>query len=78
MTLDGYATFLLQIHVVQHLTLGYLDGIGMLQQPVGQGRLAMVYVCYYAKVPYILHSVFSLLHGHRASRVNRLTDTGSA
>ena len=37
MTLDGDTTFLLQVHVIKHLTLGDLDGLGFLQESVSQG-----------------------------------------
>ena len=36
MTLDGDAAFLLQVHVVQHLSLRNLDGVSPFQQSVGQ------------------------------------------
>ena len=35
--LNRYTTFTLQIHVVKHLTLRHLDGLGVFQQTVGQG-----------------------------------------
>ncbi len=42
--LDGDAALLLQLHVVQHLgmELPLGDGIGQLQQPVGQGGFAVI------------------------------------
>jgi hypothetical protein len=35
-TLNSDASLLLQIHVIKHLTLGDLDGIGFLQETVSQ------------------------------------------
>jgi hypothetical protein len=35
--LDGDATLPLQIHIVQHLPVCHLDGIGVLEQAVGKG-----------------------------------------
>jgi hypothetical protein len=55
MALDGNATFLLQIHVVEHLPFGDLDGIRALQQPVGDCRLAMVDVCDDTEISNIIH-----------------------
>jgi hypothetical protein len=55
--LDGDATFSFQIHVVQYLILQVAvgDGLGMLQQTVGESALAVVYVRYYAEVANIFH-----------------------
>ena len=57
-TLDSDAALALEIHVVEHLGLHVLGGygIGIFQQAVGQGRLAMVDVCYDAEIADILHS----------------------
>ena len=55
MALDGDTSFLLQIHVVQHLSFGHLYGIGKFQQAVCQGRFPVVNVGYDTKVTYILH-----------------------
>ena len=35
MTLDGDATFTLQVHVIKHLSFGDLDGVGEFQHTVG-------------------------------------------
>ena len=53
--LDGDATFALQVHVVQHLSFGHLYGVGIFQQAVCQGGLAVVDVGDNAKVADILH-----------------------
>ena len=37
MALNRYATFTFQIHVVKHLALRHLNGLGIFQQTVGQG-----------------------------------------
>jgi hypothetical protein len=55
MAFDGNTPFTLQVHVVKHLALSHLDGVGSLQQTVSQGRLTVVYMCYDAEVPYIVH-----------------------
>ena len=51
--LDGDALLALQVHRVEHLVghLARVDGAGALQQPVGQGRLAVVDVGDDAEVP---------------------------
>ena len=55
MTLDGYASLSLQIHVVKHLTFGNLDGFCPLEQPVRQCGFTVVNVCYDAEVAYMFH-----------------------
>ena len=62
MALDGDTSLLFQIHIIQHLSFGYLDGIGELQQAVGQSRFAMIDMGYDTKVTYILfHSFLKFL-----------------
>ena len=53
--LDGDAALLLQIHVVEHLPLGDLDGFRVLQQSVGQGRFAVVDMRYDAEISDVIH-----------------------
>jgi hypothetical protein len=55
MTLDGDTSLALQVHIVKHLSLSHLDGIGALKKSVGKGRLAVIYMCYYAEISDILH-----------------------
>jgi hypothetical protein len=55
MALDGDASLFLKVHIVEHLPLGYLYGISVLQQSVGYRTLTMIYVGYDAEVSYILH-----------------------
>jgi hypothetical protein len=55
-TFNGYTSFTLQVHIIEHLTFGYLNGLGCFQQTVGQCRLTVVDVCNNAKVPYLLHN----------------------
>ena len=55
MALDGDAALLLQIHVVEHLPLGDLDGFRVLQQSVGQGRFAVVDMRYDAEISDVIH-----------------------
>ena len=54
-TLDGYTTLTLQIHVIQHLAFSYLDSLCTLQQSVGKCRLAMVDMSNNTEIPYIIH-----------------------
>ena len=53
--LDGDAALLLQVHIVEHLPFCDLDGVGVLQQAICQGRLTVVYVCDDAEITYMLH-----------------------
>ena len=55
MALDGDATLFLQIHVVEHLSLGNLNRVGVLQQAVSQGRFAMVNMRNDTEIPYVIH-----------------------
>ena len=55
MTLDGDASLFLQVHIVEHLPFCDLDGVGVLQQAICQGRLTVVYVCDDAEITYMLH-----------------------
>jgi hypothetical protein len=55
MTLDGNASFFLQIHIIQHLSLCNLDRLGIFQQAVGQGRFTMVNMRDDTEIPYMLH-----------------------
>ena len=54
--LNRNAALALQIHVVQHLSLRHLDGLGELQQTVGQRRLPMVDMCNDAEISYMIHN----------------------
>ena len=60
MALDGNAALAFQIHVVKHLVLGNLNGLGVFQHTVSQSRLAVVYMGNDAEVPYVLHEINSL------------------
>ena len=57
MTFDGYAALTLQIHIIEHLSLQVLafNGIGILQQTVGQSAFPMIDMCYYTEISDILH-----------------------
>ncbi len=55
MALDGDAALTFQVHVVQHLSVGHLNGIGEFQQAVGKGGFSVVNMGNNAKVTYILH-----------------------
>ena len=56
MTFDGDSSLTFKIHIVQHLPLGHLDGMGILQQTVGKGTFSVVNMCYDTEVSYVLHS----------------------
>ena len=57
--LDGDATLFLQLHVVEHLSLGDLNGVGMFEQTVGQCRLAVIDMGNDTEIPYIVHVVIA-------------------
>jgi hypothetical protein len=59
--LDGDAPLALQVHIVEHLPFGHLNGFGIFQQTVGQGRLSMVDMGYDAEVSDIIHIGFCTL-----------------
>jgi hypothetical protein len=53
--LDGDASFLFEFHVVEHLALSDVDGVSKFEEAVGECALAVVNVCYDAKVSDVLH-----------------------
>ena len=59
MTLNGNPALSLQVHIIQQLILHVAIGnrTGLLQQPVGQGALAVVDVCDNAEVPNSIHNL---------------------
>ena len=52
---DCYPPFTFQIHIVQHLPFGYLNRLCEFKQAVGQSRLSVIDVRYYAEVAYMFH-----------------------
>ena len=58
--LDGDAALAFKIHIVEHLVFEVAvgDGLGMLQQTVGESALAVVDVRYYAEISNVFHSDF--------------------
>ncbi len=56
--LNGYASLTLKVHAVKYLILHFplREHPGFFYQPVGQGRFAVIYMSYYAKIPDILLS----------------------
>ena len=58
MALDGDASLLFEIHVVEHLPLSDFHSVGLFKQTVGKCRLSVVYVCNNAKVSYMFHVEF--------------------
>ena len=59
--LDGDALFALEVHVVEHLRLHFalVQGVGLLQQAVCEGRFAVVDVGYDAEVADVFHEFAS-------------------
>ena len=57
MALDGDASFAFNIHIVKHLVLELAFGkcSGSFEQPVRQGTLTMVDMCYDTKVSDVFH-----------------------
>ena len=57
MTFDGNTPLPFQVHVVQGLIghIPFRNGVGKLQQTVGQGAFPMVDVCDDAKIADVLH-----------------------
>jgi hypothetical protein len=55
MAFDGNATLTLEVHVIEHLTFCYLDGVCPFEETVGQCALAMVYMGYDTKVTNMFH-----------------------
>ena len=55
MTLDGDTTFTLQVHIIEHLTFRYLDGLRKLQQSIGQGTFTVVDVSDDTEISYMIH-----------------------
>ena len=58
MAFDCNAAFLFQFHIIEHLSLGYLNGIGILQQSVGQCRLTMVDMRNDTEISNMLHIMY--------------------
>ena len=58
MALDSDTTLALQIHIIQGLILhlAFADGVGVLQQPVGECAFAVVNVGDNAKISNVLHA----------------------
>ena len=56
MTLNGNASLLLEIHIVEHLPLSNLDSVGLLQKTIGYGTLSVVDMGYDAEITYIVHN----------------------
>lgn len=67
MALNGNAFFPFQVHIVQHLRLHIpvANGMGKLQQPVGQGTLSMVNMGDDAKITDVLHCALLLFLGRK-------------
>ena len=58
MALDGDSTFLFEVHVIEHLPFGDLNGIGMFQESVGQCGFTMVDMRNDTKISDEVHVVF--------------------
>jgi hypothetical protein len=57
MALNGNAAFALQVHVVKHLSLSHLDGLGALEESVGKRRFAVVNMCDNTEIPNMFHKL---------------------
>ena len=57
MALNRNTTFLLQVHIVEHLVLHlpYIDSLRDLQHTIRKGRFAMIDVCNDTKITYLIH-----------------------
>ena len=77
MTLDGDTSLLFQIHIVQHLSLGHLDGLSIFQKTVGQGRFAVVDMRNNAEVSNMLHLTFNFLYLIRCKDTKKMRWTTS-
>ena len=53
--LDCNTTLTLQVHVVKHLSLSHLNGLGKLQHSVSQRRLTVVYMCNDTEISDMIH-----------------------
>ncbi len=63
MAFNSDAFFPFQVHIIQNLVLhiSFANGIGRLQEAVGQGTFAVVNMGNNAKIPDILHVLASLI-----------------
>jgi hypothetical protein len=59
--LDGDATLLFQVHIIEHLPFGHGDGFCVFQQAVSQRTFPVVDVGYDAEVSYVLHDCLRIL-----------------
>ena len=73
-TLDGNTTFTLQIHIIKHLALCYLNGLSIFQQTVGQGTLTMVNMRNDTEVSYMIHQLFVILQFAKLQKNQRKSD----
>ena len=57
MALNRNTTFLLQVHIVEHLIFHVpnIDSLGYLQHSVGEGRFAMIDMRNNTKITYLIH-----------------------
>jgi hypothetical protein len=77
MALDGNTLFLLEVHRVENLILHIAgsQGICYLEHSVGQGTLAMVDMCYYAKVSGFFHRLYII--GAKIIELHRIKKSGA-
>ena len=55
MALDGDATFLFKVHIVEHLSLRNLNRLGTFEQTVSQGTFTVVNMGDNAEIAYVIH-----------------------
>ena len=58
LALYGNSPFAFDVHAVKDLILeiAVIDHTTVLNHPVSQGGLTVIYMCYYAEITYILHN----------------------
>ena len=73
MALDGDALFFLQIHRVQHLGfhIPAAQCVRYLQHPVRQSAFPMIDMCYYAKIPRVVHISAAVADPYITCRINK-------
>jgi hypothetical protein len=68
--LDGDSAFTFQIHIIQHLPFSDLNGVGTLQQTVGQGTLSVVDMSDDTEVSYMFHGAKVVIFCLQSKKMN--------
>ena len=72
-TLNRNTTFTLQVHIVEHLSLGHLYSLSVLQQSVSQSRFAVIDVGDDAEISYMIHCRFYALDCKITKKLSEIT-----